>query len=478
MSPGSTTTTSPSPNGSRASSAACTRSRTSRSSGARSSTSTPRERAAALTCFRADGTALRWHALFSSPFFHPTVLVDRGTLDAARIALRPVLPGERGLRPVDAAVRFCGWSEPAEPLVEKRVHAAQASLRRSDLQQSFQRRVALREIALLAPGLGEEQAELAWGLGSGRVAPTKEAGHALLELLAAFERRHGRDRRVREAVGRVLVRGRLFGDAARLIGRRGSSRPAGADRDPCCSRLARADSLPRAAVRPRRSGRRHRPHRDLRRAFGRAPCVDGRAGAPSRLSAWRLGAGSRAAAPPSVSGHAGNRRRAPAGATGRRRRLRLEHVRVAARDRVVPRSSCPVRAPGREPRSRAAHRLAPGGQGSGRPATRAGRRERPRRRVRRSRVGHRARARPSVRRFANTIDVAAWTARATSLERTPSGRRRRSCSRSHDSYRTKGSTISSARSPRPATHAFASWSPATVPSEKHWCSLRPSSECG
>ena len=27
------------------------------------------------------GSALRWHALFSSPFFHPTVLVDREVLD-------------------------------------------------------------------------------------------------------------------------------------------------------------------------------------------------------------------------------------------------------------------------------------------------------------------------------------------------------------------------------------------------------------
>ena len=27
------------------------------------------------------GSALRWHALFSSPFFHPTVLVDRQVLD-------------------------------------------------------------------------------------------------------------------------------------------------------------------------------------------------------------------------------------------------------------------------------------------------------------------------------------------------------------------------------------------------------------
>lgn len=171
------------------------------------------------------GAALRWHALFSSPFFHPTVLVDRETLD--RHGLRydaAFLESED----YDLWTRLLALAEGAnlpEPLVEKRVHAGQASLRRSDVQQSFQRQVALREIARLAPALGERQAELAWGLGSGRVAPTEEAGDALIELLAAFERQHGRDRRVREAARRALLRGRLFRHAAKLIARPRSRRP-------------------------------------------------------------------------------------------------------------------------------------------------------------------------------------------------------------------------------------------------------------
>ena len=218
----------------------------------------------------ADGAELRWHALFSSPFFHPTVLVDRDTLERHGLRYDPSFLESEDYDLWTRLFAFADGANLSDPLVEKRVHAAQASLRRSDLQQSFQRRVGLREIALLAPGLGEKQAELAWGLGSGRVAPTKEAGHALLELLAAFERKHGRDRRVREAVGRVLVRGWLFGDAARLIGRRRSSRPAGAD----VIRVAVVSPsrlLSRAAVRPRRSSRKHRSHRDLCRTFGRAP---------------------------------------------------------------------------------------------------------------------------------------------------------------------------------------------------------------
>ena len=175
-----------------------------------------------------EGVALRWHALFSSPFFHPTVLIDREALDRHGLTYDTAFLESEDYDLWTRLLAFADGANLPEPLVEKRVHGGQASLRRSDLQQSFQRQVALREIARLAPGLGEEQAELAWGLGSGRVAPTKEAATALLELLTAFECEHGRDRRVREAAGRALLRGRLFRDAVKLIGRRRSRRPAGA----------------------------------------------------------------------------------------------------------------------------------------------------------------------------------------------------------------------------------------------------------
>jgi glycosyltransferase involved in cell wall biosynthesis len=177
----------------------------------------------------AGGAALRWHALFSSPFFHPTVLIDRETLDRHGLRYDATFLESEDYDLWARLFAFADGANLSEPLVEKRVHAGQASLRRSDLQQSFQRRVALREIARLAPGLGEEQAELAWGLGSGRIAPTKEAGPAVLELLAAFEREHGRDRRVREAAGRVLLRGRLYRDAAKALGLRRSRQSSAGD---------------------------------------------------------------------------------------------------------------------------------------------------------------------------------------------------------------------------------------------------------
>jgi glycosyltransferase involved in cell wall biosynthesis len=175
------------------------------------------------------GAALRWHALFSSPFFHPTVLVDRETLDRHGLRYDVAFLESEDYDLWTRLFAFADGANLSEPLVEKRVHAGQASLRRSDLQQSFQRRVALREIARLAPRLGDEQAELAWGLASGRCAPTKAAGPALLELLAAFEREHGRDRRVREAAARVLLRGGFYREAAKVLGLRRGRQPSVGD---------------------------------------------------------------------------------------------------------------------------------------------------------------------------------------------------------------------------------------------------------
>ena len=47
---------------------------------------------------------VRWASLFSSPFFHPSVLLTAWCW-STRAALRPRVPRERGLRPVDAVAR-------------------------------------------------------------------------------------------------------------------------------------------------------------------------------------------------------------------------------------------------------------------------------------------------------------------------------------------------------------------------------------
>ena len=111
----------------------------------------------------AGALAVRWQALFSSPFFHPTVL--------------------------------------------KRIHPGQATLRRGDLQRSFQRDVALREIGKLAP-----DAEGAWRFGVGE----KVKPDAFLGLLRRFEERHGLDRGVRDAAAGRLARAGHVATAIRL----------------------------------------------------------------------------------------------------------------------------------------------------------------------------------------------------------------------------------------------------------------------
>ena len=134
--------------------------------------------------------AVRWHALFSSPFFHPTVLVDRDVLDRHGlrydVTFRESEDYELWTRLLAAGEE--GANVP-EALVLKRVHPGQASARRRELQRSFQRRVALRQIHRLAPGL---DADAAWSfaVGETRAAVGAAAYGALLE---AFEAVHGSD---------------------------------------------------------------------------------------------------------------------------------------------------------------------------------------------------------------------------------------------------------------------------------------------
>lgn len=144
--------------------------------------------------------ALRWHALFSSPFFHPTVLVNRNTLQSHDLCYDPSFLESEDYDLWTRLFTVADGDNLAEPLVLKRVHAAQASQRRGHVQESFQRRVALREIERVAPAV---DAERAWRFGARRSGGSRRE---FLRLLAAFERVHGRDSRVRAAALRRLVR--------------------------------------------------------------------------------------------------------------------------------------------------------------------------------------------------------------------------------------------------------------------------------
>jgi len=142
---------------------------------------------------------LRWHALFSSPFFHPTVLVDRELLDAHGLRYDPSFLESEDYDLWTRLFTFADGDNLPEPLVLKRVHAAQASQRRGEMQESFQRQVALREIDRVAPGI---DAEAAWRAGARKGGGSRRE---LMRLLRAFERRHGRDWAVRGAALRALA---------------------------------------------------------------------------------------------------------------------------------------------------------------------------------------------------------------------------------------------------------------------------------
>ena len=143
---------------------------------------------------------LRWLALFSSPFFHPTVVVDRDVLETHELRYDPSFLESEDYDLWTRLLVFADGDNLAQPLVLKRVHGAQASQRRGELQQAFQQRVALREIGRLAPRVN---AEAAWRVGARKRAPLG-ARKEFLRLLGAFDRSYGRDAAVWQAALRAL----------------------------------------------------------------------------------------------------------------------------------------------------------------------------------------------------------------------------------------------------------------------------------
>jgi glycosyltransferase involved in cell wall biosynthesis len=136
---------------------------------------------------------LRWHALFSSPFFHPTVLVDREALERHGLRYDPEFLESEDYDLWTRLLDFAEGDNLREPLVLKRVHAGQASQQRGDVQESFRRRVSLREIGRVAPEVDAEAA-------------CRGSRRELVRLLRAFEKRYGASWQVRKAVLKALVR--------------------------------------------------------------------------------------------------------------------------------------------------------------------------------------------------------------------------------------------------------------------------------
>jgi glycosyltransferase involved in cell wall biosynthesis len=171
---------------------------------------------------------VRWAALFSSPFFHPSVLVDRDVLEQHGLRYDPEYLESEDYDLWTRLLEYADGDNLAEPLVLYRVHAGQASQARRDLQRDLQRRVALREIGRVAPGLDRDRAELAWRVGAGIPVEAERiegAARAYVDLVRAFETGTG-SHSARGAAARALARlalgaegaarRRVLRDAARL----------------------------------------------------------------------------------------------------------------------------------------------------------------------------------------------------------------------------------------------------------------------
>ena len=203
--------------------------------------------------------AVRWAALFSSPFFHSTVVVDRAVARGARAPLRHLVRRERGLRPLDAAPVADG-DNVADALVLYRQHDARHRTRRRSCSSNVGGVWACGRSRRMAPELSSDDAELAWRAGGGwpvADGARAEAADALRELVAAFEARHG-GAEARRAAAWALVRWAGGGRIERVLSRVRPSRSI-----PCCRARSR--------------------RRTLRAPFG-AGRAGGRGAAPARAS--------------------------------------------------------------------------------------------------------------------------------------------------------------------------------------------------
>ena len=157
--------------------------------------------------------AVRWAALFSSPFFHSTLVVDRVVLDAHGLRYDTAFGESEDYDLWARLLSVAKGDNIPKALVLYRQHGEQASARRAMLQRECQREVALRQIAELAPGLDPGRAELAWLTGAGVGIPegsAAAAAAALGELVSAFEDRHG-GRDARRAAAWAVLRSRGSG---------------------------------------------------------------------------------------------------------------------------------------------------------------------------------------------------------------------------------------------------------------------------
>jgi glycosyltransferase involved in cell wall biosynthesis len=150
---------------------------------------------------------VRWAAHFSSPFFHPSVLVEREVLEQHGLRYDTSFEESEDYELWSRVLDVADGDNAPEPLVLYRVHEQQATHRRRDLQREYQLRVARGRIGNLVPALSAEAIDLAWAVGAAEPVASRDVQHAVdayLELVEAFEARWGKE--ARSVAARDLMR--------------------------------------------------------------------------------------------------------------------------------------------------------------------------------------------------------------------------------------------------------------------------------
>ena len=159
---------------------------------------------------------VRWAALFSSPFFHPSVLVERDLLERNGLRYDTSFGETEDYELWSRLLDVADGDNLREPLVLYRVHEEQASRRRHELQRELQLRVARGRISDVAPALGGEEVALAWSVGAAAHVERDDASaaaDAYLALVEAFERSGFS---ARETAARDLMRLARAADSPRV----------------------------------------------------------------------------------------------------------------------------------------------------------------------------------------------------------------------------------------------------------------------
>ncbi len=177
-------------------------------------------RAGALHRMPSGPSAVRWRALFGSPFFHPSTMLDRTVLDTHGLRYDPRFEQAQDYELWARLLTVAEGDNMSDALVLRRVHEGQTSKRQRGGQREFQLEVAMRQIAAVAPELSAEAAELAWLVGAGEPVPESapEAVDAYLTLYRCFREMRRDVGSVRVTVARAVMRAALGAAAGERAG--------------------------------------------------------------------------------------------------------------------------------------------------------------------------------------------------------------------------------------------------------------------